>query len=370
MPEGVHARFRLRHGGFELDAELDLPHTGVSGILGPSGSGKTMLLRCFAGLERSAEGWLSVNGETWQSDRLFVAPEDRAVGVVFQDTRLFSHLSVEGNLRYGRDRTPASRRRITFDAVVRMLGIGHLLDRGSESLSGGESQRVAIGRTLLTSPALLLLDEPMAALDYARKKEILPFLDRLHRELDIPIVYVSHDLAEITRLATTLATIENGRILTCGPLAETLVGLDADHNARALAVTVEARAAAHDSTFGTLEIELPMGARIEAPGPAAMAGRRVTLRIAASDVSLIGEVPSTGVAGAVSKATVKILSDGARPVVTVLIEAGPMTLLSLVNKRVVADLGLVPGKQVHAVIRHAEVIGGDTAPEVPEVKND
>lgn len=356
MSAGVDAKFRLTLGDFTLDAELSLPATGVSGIFGPSGSGKTTLLRCLAGLEPEVEGRLSVNGQTWQSPDIFLAPEDRALGVVFQDTRVFAHLTVEQNLRYGYKRTPEGRRRITFDEVIATLGIEPLLERNAHMLSGGESQRVAIGRALLTSPALLLLDEPMAALDLARKAEIFPFLDRMHRELDIPMVYVSHDLGEITRLADTLATMDGGKILACGPLAQTLTTVDVMDHSGALAVTVRAGVTGYDAAFGALDLELPGGHKATVPGPRLDVGERVSLRIAASHVSLYAGAPGDAVPGTEVAATVERAPTGDGPLLAVPVDIGGATLLSLVSQRRAAGLDLTPGSKVTAVISHAEVI--------------
>lgn len=205
MSQLLTASLKHKRGDFVLNAELQLPNRGISGIFGDSGCGKTTLLRCLAGLERADEGSVSVNGETWQStgkdgvSEIFLKPYERSVGMVFQDARLFCTMNVRDNLLYGfkrQQRTPW----IAFDDVVELLGIGALLQRDVHHLSGGEKQRVAIGRALLSQPELLLLDEPLAALDRNRKREIMPFLERMHRELEIPIVYVSHSLSEITSL--------------------------------------------------------------------------------------------------------------------------------------------------------------------------
>ncbi|MFQ5534652.1 MAG: molybdenum ABC transporter ATP-binding protein [Sphingomonadales bacterium] len=357
MIAGVDAIFRLALGDFVLDARLTLPATGVSALFGPSGSGKTTLLRCLAGLEPSVKGRLTVNGQPWQSDATFLAPEQRALGVVFQDTRMFAHLTVEQNLRYGFKRTPAERRRISIDEVIQMLGIGGLLDRRPHLLSGGERQRVAIGRALLTSPALLLLDEPMGALDSARKKEIFPFLDRLHRELDIPIIYVSHDLNEITRLADTLATMDNGQVIECGPIAQTLSKLNVMEQARAMAVTVQAHVDNYDAAFGAVALTLPGGVPVSVAGPPLARGDQVSLRIAASQIELSTRRPANVGFGTIIEATVQSIPETNEPLFAVPIRIGTSSLLSTVNRRLATDLELTAGQRLFAVIRHAEVIG-------------
>ena len=222
----IHARFKLDYPGFSLDVDLTLPGQGVTALFGHSGSGKTTLLRAIAGLERVAGGRLAVNGETWQDDAVFRPTHQRPLGYVFQEASLFPHLSVQANLEYGQKRVPAAVRRVSLDQAVAMLDIGHLLGRKPARLSGGERQRVGIARALATSPRLLLMDEPLAALDHARKQEILPYLERLHDELDIPVLYVSHAPDEVARLADHIVVMEGGRALATGPLTDTLARLD------------------------------------------------------------------------------------------------------------------------------------------------
>ena len=210
MTEGVEGRFRGRLGAFAVDAEFSVPATGVTALSGPSGSGKTSLLRCIAGLTR-LPGRLRVAGDIWQDDRTFLPAHRRPIGVVFQEPSLLSHLWVRGNLDYGARRSPA--RGTGLDDVVELLGLAPLLARSTTHLSGGERQRVALGRALLSRPRLLLMDEPLSSLDAASKAEILPYLDRLHRELSIPTLYVSHDAGEIARLADQVLYMRDGRIV-------------------------------------------------------------------------------------------------------------------------------------------------------------
>ena len=200
----IKATFKRVVGNFSLDVDVQLPGRGVSAIFGPSGSGKTSFLRCIAGLERAPGGYLSVNGEVWQDDarRLFKPVHKRSLGYVSQAANLFAHLSVQGNLDYGLSRIPVAERKVSLSQVIALLGINKLLERRPTTLSGGESQRVAIARALATSPQLLLMDEPLAALDVQRKAEVLPYLERLHTELALPGVYVSHAPDEVARLLT------------------------------------------------------------------------------------------------------------------------------------------------------------------------
>ncbi len=218
----IRARFRLPYPAFTLDVDLDLPGQGITALFGRSGSGKTTLLRCIAGLERAAAGFLAVNGETWQDGARRRPVHRRSLGYVFQDARLFPHLDVAANLDFGRRRIAADQRCVSLARAVELLGIGRLLDRRCDRLSGGERQRVAIARALATSPRLLLMDEPLAALDHARKQEILPYLEQLRDEMEIPVLYVSHAPDQVARLADHIVVVDDGRAVTQGPLAEVL----------------------------------------------------------------------------------------------------------------------------------------------------
>ena len=225
--EGVEGRFCGTVGGFRLDAEFKLAPAGITALSGPSGSGKTTLLRCMAGLTR-LPGSLYVGDEVWQDPHKFIAPHRRSVGVVFQEASLLAHLSVRGNLTYGARRTPA-KAEIGFDDTVDLLGLAPLLTRSTANLSGGERQRVALGRALLSQPRLLLMDEPLSSLDAGSKADILPYLERLHRTLAIPALYISHDAVEIARLADRVLFMRDGRIVPAAaiePADQTLAGLD------------------------------------------------------------------------------------------------------------------------------------------------
>ncbi|SFI18420.1 molybdenum ABC transporter ATP-binding protein [Bradyrhizobium sp. cf659] len=215
-PGRINAAFRGRLGNFTLHAELSLPATGVTAIFGPSGCGKTSVARCIAGLQRMADGFCAVDGEIWQDRRSFRPVHRRPIGYVFQEASLFPHLTVRGNLLFGAPKAAGAQ--IAFDEVVELLGLAALLDRSPHRLSGGERQRVAIGRALLSQPKLLLMDEPLAALDRTTKNEILPFLERLHEKLALPVLHISHDMAEIERFADHLVLMEHGRVIGAGPL--------------------------------------------------------------------------------------------------------------------------------------------------------
>jgi molybdate transport system ATP-binding protein len=212
MSQGLKARLHGRLGAFQLDATLALAPRGITALVGPSGSGKTTVLRCIAGLTRLSAD-VSLNGEVWQDQDCFTPPHRRPVGFVFQDAALLAHLTVKGNLRYAHKRADKTAPMVAWDEVVEVLGLGALLPRSPAHLSGGERQRVALGRALLTQPKLLLMDEPLSSLDGTAKAQILPYLERLHRTLAIPALYVSHDPAEVARLADHVLTMDGGRIL-------------------------------------------------------------------------------------------------------------------------------------------------------------
>jgi molybdate transport system ATP-binding protein len=271
-----------------------VPGRGVSALFGPSGSGKTMLLRCVAGLERPDIGLLEVNGDCWQDSarRLFLPAHRRPIGYVLQEVGLFPHLSVRGNLEYGWNRLAKAERRVRFDDAVDLLGIQPLLARGTERLSGGERQRVAIARALLTSPRLLLMDEPLAALDQTSKAEILPYLERLHDELAVPVIYVSHSVDEVARLADHLVLLDQGQVRGAGSLSELVTRLDLPlaHGEEAGSV-IEARVERIDEAFHLAYLALPCGRIAVARGRLDI-GQKARVRIHARDVSIALEHPA------------------------------------------------------------------------------
>lgn len=286
----IRARFLVQHPGFRLDVDLDLPGRGVSALFGHSGSGKTSCLRCFAGLDRPQHGYLQIAGELWQDSArgVFLPAHQRAIGYVFQDANLFPHLSVRGNLQYGQRRIPAAQRKVALDQALELLGIGHLLERMPSALSGGERQRVGIARALVTSPRLLLMDEPLASLDLKRKQEVLPYLQRLHEELDIPLLYVSHAPDEVARLADHLVLLDEGQVRASGPLKELLLRADlpfaTEDDAEAV---IDGQVCGHDAAYGLLELQLPgSDARLRLPHTAVADGQAVRVKIKARDVSL------------------------------------------------------------------------------------
>jgi molybdate transport system ATP-binding protein len=354
---GIRARFRLDRPGFCLDVDLDLPARGVIAIFGPSGSGKTTLLRCIAGLQRQARGRLVVNGAVWQDETRFETPHRRALGYVFQEANLFPHLSVAGNLNYGLKRVAAAERRVSLQRAVELLGIEQLLPRAPESLSGGERQRVAIARALLTSPRLLLMDEPLAALDLARKEEILPYLEKLHDELEIPVLYVSHSPDEVGRLADHLVVLEEGRAVAAGPIVETLAQVDVPIRlGEDAGVVLEGTIAVRDERWHLARVDCA-GTRFWARDGGHGLGHAVRIRILARDVSIALSHPGdSSILNILPAEVVEIRSEPNPAQALVKLRVGASILLSRVTHRSVDALGLAPGLCVHAQIKAVALI--------------
>lgn len=349
--DGIHARFRLDWPGFTLDIDLDLPAAGVTVLFGHSGSGKTTLLRCMAGLERPLRGHFSFNGDIWQDGRRWVPTHKRPLGYVFQEASLFEHLSVMGNLRYGLKRVKDVQR-ISLGHAVELLGIGHLLDRRPARLSGGERQRVAIARALAVNPRLLLMDEPLSALDQKRKREILPYLERLHDELEIPIIYVSHSPDEVLRLGDYLVAMEGGRVVARGPLAETLTRLDGPMRIG------EDPCVILDATVGIIDARWHL-ARIDFPGgnlwfrdPGLPVGRRVRVRVLARDVSLSARPPQESSIQNILNGSVECIGEDEHPGLAIVrVQVGPNRLLARLTRRAVTALNLEPGREIWVQVK-------------------
>lgn len=353
MTASLLARFRIDRGDFSVDVDLELPGRGISALFGRSGSGKTTCLRAIAGLERAPGGYVALGDEVWQDDArsLFVPVHQRALGYVFQEASLFPHLSVRGNLEFGLQRVPQKERRFELGPVTQLLGIGALLDRRPDRLSGGERQRVAIARALLASPRLLLMDEPLAALDVRLKQEILPYLERMHDELSIPIVYVSHAPDEVARLADHLVLLDAGRVVASGPLTDTLARADlppafADDAGVVWDTVLAGQEPDALSRLAFAGGELYVGQR-DAP-----IGTRLRCRIHARDVSLaLARPPATSIVNllpAVVTAAVDMETPGH---VLVQLRVGPSALLARITARSRRELGIAPGRQVWVQIK-------------------
>jgi molybdate transport system ATP-binding protein len=356
-PGRIQARFALGYLGFRLDVDLDLPGRGVTALFGHSGSGKTTLLRCIAGLERPPQGRLWMKGEVWQDDRHFLPTHQRPLGYVFQEQSLFPHLSARANLEYGRRRTARPLDQAALDHLIELLGIGPLLDRRPDQLSGGERQRLAIARALSVRPTVLLMDEPLSALDLKRKQEILPYLERLHDTLEIPVLYVTHSPDEVARLADHLVVLEGGRAVAQGPLKEVLGRVDAPIRlGKEAGVVLEGRVAERDARWHLARVEFPGGSLwVRDEGHAL--GRRLRLRVLAKDVSLTLERPSgTSILNHV-EVTVREIGDDLHPAQALAsLAVDGQTLTARLTHRSVAALGLHPGKRVWAQVKTVAVI--------------
>ncbi len=348
------ARFDVQFQTFHLNVRLDVPMSGITAIFGPSGSGKTTLLRCLAGLERAPDGLMQFGNDVWQDEQrgLCLPLYKRPIGYVFQEPRLFPHYNVRANLLYGYKRIPVEERRIALEQVVEILGIGHLLERRIHKLSGGEQQRVAIGRALLTSPKLLLLDEPLASLDIQRKQELLPFIRRLHEELRIPVVYVSHAITEILQLADRVVLLKEGQVIAAGALNEMFTSLQfrGHFGAHRIGAILDARVATHEEQYGLTRLEFK-GRSLFVPFQSAAVGHVVRVHILSSDVSLVVGLTDwpTSVLN-ILEATIVEIREMGQTSVDVLLDIGAPLVASITRKSLVT-LGLKPGDRVFAHVK-------------------
>lgn len=348
----IHARFQLERGDFTLDIDTQFPSTGITALFGPSGSGKTLLLRCIAGLE-TAKGSLHVNDEVWQDEKQFMPVHHRPLGYVFQEAGLFPHLSVRANLEYGYKRIPDFEREIQLEHVIEWLGLERLAARQkTDGLSGGERQRIAIGRALLTSPRLLLMDEPLSALDTSSKQEIIPYLERLHHELKIPVIYVSHALDEVTRLADHLSLLQQGRMIAIGPLGETLARLDLPTAyLEDAGVIIEARVAQQDEEYSLTQLAFS-GGELWVSRINQIAGSRVRARVLARDVSIAKIRPQgSSISNILPSRISEILDEGGDKVLVRLMTGENQILLSRITRRSRDILTLHVGMDVFAQVK-------------------
>ncbi|WP_051245065.1 molybdenum ABC transporter ATP-binding protein [Thalassobaculum salexigens] len=355
LSDRIDARFAGTMGGFSLDVAFTAPMQGITALFGPSGSGKTTVLRAMAGLARLS-GRLAVGDETWQDDAagLRVPPHRRAVGYVFQEASLFPHLSVRRNLLYGARRAADQTPVIGFDEAVALLGLERLLERGPDRLSGGERQRVAIGRALLSAPRLLLMDEPLSALDEASRADILTTFERLHDALPIPAIYVSHDLAEVSRLADRMVMLSAGKVIAEGDVGSILERLDLEPATGRFeaGVLLTAVVTGHDTGYQLTRLDLA-GQPVSIPRVEVAVGERVRLRIRARDVALATRPPEgISIRNRLSGHIVEIAAAEDAPYAETLVEIpGGVRLRSRVTRESVAELGLTPGTRVYALVK-------------------
>lgn len=342
-----------RQGDFALAADFAVPERGVTALFGRSGAGKTTLVNLLAGLARPDRGRIAFAGApvTDSERRIFLPPERRRIGYVFQDARLFPHLSVARNLRYGLKRAPAGEHFLTEPQVLDLLALEPLLDRSPAKLSGGERQRVALGRALLAQPRLLLLDEPLASLDQARKDEVLPFLERLRDELALPMVYVSHAMPEVIRLADSMVLLDAGRVAAVGSVTELLGRLDLQpltgrYEAGAV---LTATLAGHDERHGLSRLDLG-GETLWVTPLASPPGTRVRLRVRARDVAVALSPPrDISIQNQLPGRVTELRADP--PFVDLAIEVAGQRLWARITTRAAEQLALAPGAKVYALMK-------------------
>ncbi|MES9971278.1 MAG: molybdenum ABC transporter ATP-binding protein [Candidatus Thiodiazotropha sp.] len=354
---GIEVALKHRLGDFELDVAFTAPAQGVTALFGSSGSGKTSVLRAVAGLDRADRGVVRVNGEVWQDQDHFLPIHQRSIGYVFQEASLFPHLSVQDNMQYGMRRIPAAKRQIPFHDVVELLGISGLLKRATQRLSGGERQRVAIARALLTSPRLLLMDEPLSALDHAAKQAILPYLERLHDEFAIPSLYVSHDPNEVARLADHMVVLERGGISAQGEAATLLTRLDLPlagyDDASAL---LEGYVSSHDHSYHLTWISL-QGNRVAVPREDLPVGRHARVQIQARDVSLsIRAHADTSILNILPVRVIDTREISPTQVLVRLELEDGQTLLSRITRRSAVGMGVHEGMQLYAQVKSVALL--------------
>ncbi len=344
----ITTRFNLQRGSFSLDVDLDIPEHGVSALFGPSGCGKTTLLRAIAGLDHHPNGYLKVGEEVWQQPGLFIPPHKRSIAYVFQESSLFAHLSIKQNLEYGFKRVQKKNQKIALSNVVDLLEIGHLLEQKPVHLSGGERQRVAIARAIAVSPRLLLMDEPLASLDQKRKDEILPYIESLHRELKIPVIYVSHSAVEVAHIADYLVLMKAGKVTASGAINELLTRLDLPfvHDSDAAAV-IEVTVAEHDTEYNLTYLDSVVG-RFTVTSNKLKPGSKAKLRVAARDISLTLEAQTnTSILNIFPATVTEVIAEGEAQV-TVRLVAGGVPLLARITRKSASILSLSPGVPVYA----------------------
>ena len=351
----IECKIKIQLEGFILDAKFTIPDKGITVVFGPSGSGKTTLLRAIAGLERSDVGFLKVGDSIWQSNHNFVPTHKRQIGYVFQDAALFDHLNVESNLNYVIKRKTGLTKDF-IDSIYTLLDIKPLINRSTIQLSGGEKQRVAIARALLTKPKILLLDEPLSALDLKRKNEILPYLDNLHSQLEIPILYVTHSQDETSRLADHLILIEDGKIIGNGPINEMLTRFDLplSHSGDAISI-FDARVISRDTDFNLMHLEFK-GGQFIVPDNKLTIGSLVRIRVAARDVSITKKKQvDTSILNIFPAVVEEMVPEGDAQVMVRLTLKG-VVLLACLTKKSAISLKLNKGSSVFVQVKSVAIL--------------
>lgn len=358
MSNAGHCSIKLQRKEFSIDVEFDIPSRGVLGIFGHSGSGKTTLLRCLAGLEKYTQGQIEFNGKTWLSDSHSLSSQARNIGYIFQEDRLFPHLSVQENIEYGSNRCTTNKpTSLDRKDLFELLNIARLLNRKPQQLSGGEKQRVALARALLKNPQIMLLDEPLASLDKKHKQEILPFLSSLHRELSIPMLYVSHSMEEVSLLCDHIMVIEQGQIQFDGRLHDALVSPESPlAKADDAAAVLDGIVAKQEKEFQLSTIQTANGNNIVVPGKIEI-GQQVRVRIQASNISLCKTAISDSSILNIIEGTISAIVDECGSHVLLQINSRNDLLLARITQKSYQHLELGVGQTIYMQIKAVSLHG-------------
>lgn len=352
----LQVKLNIPRRDFDVNVSLSVTPGQVTSVFGPSGCGKTSLMRAIAGLENSATGEIKMAGEVWQDHGFFRPAHQRDVGYVFQDASLFPHLNVFDNLQFGLKRQSSKKRRVSLDQAIDLLALSPLLSRGIDKLSGGEKQRVAIARAVATSPSILLFDEPLAAVDIPHKQEILRYIQSLHRELDIPMLYVSHALDEVARLSDNLVLLEKGQQLASGKTVDLLsqLNLPFAHYEEAAAV-LDTTVSGHDEAYGLSLLQFA-GGQIRVSRDGLNSGDKVRLRILARDVSLALTPPEQTSILNIFPARIESMTAEGKAQQLVRLNAGGQIMLSRITAKSADTLVLKPGMTVYAQVKAVSLL--------------
>jgi molybdate transport system ATP-binding protein len=359
MTDLLEAKFKISYQEFNLDVNLRLPAKGVTVVFGPSGSGKSTLLRCLSGLERAPSGFLKLADEIWQNEEIFTPVNQRKIGLVFQESRLFPHLNTQENLLYGYRRTQPIDRNLHLEEVVLVLGLANLLNRYPGQLSGGERQRVAIGRALLTSPKLLLMDEPLASLDMQRKAEIIPFIKKIEEEFKTPIIYVTHSMNEVLQLVSTMVILNSGKVVNWGPVEEVFSDFQLRNvlGDEQLGAVLETTVSEHDEEFGLTQLDF-MGQVLNVPKQNISVGQNLRVHIHSKDVSL-STAPPAGATSVLNILQAKVAKIGNLDLggysVDIELDAG-RSILATITRKSLSNLNLKPGQPIFAHIKAIRMV--------------
>ena len=351
----IECKIKIQLESFTLDANFSIPDRGITVVFGPSGSGKTTLLRAIAGLEKSDDGFLKIGDSVWQKGEDFLATHKRQIGYVFQDAALFDHLDVKGNLNFVIKRAIGLKEDF-IESIHNLLEIKTLLNRKTTQLSGGERQRVAIARALLTNPKILLLDEPLSALDLKRKNEILPYLDSIHNDLEIPILYVTHSQDEMSRLADHLLLIEDGNIIGSGPVNDMLTRFDMplSHGGDAVSI-IEAEVLKRDSEFNLMHLDF-LGGQFIVPDNGFPVQTKVRIRVVARDVSLTkSKQVDTSILNIFPAMVQEIVNEGEAQVM-VRLQIKETILLACITRKSSYKLRLEKGSEVFVQVKSVAIL--------------